>query len=225
MQPATRTSGRRGRSHSLYRRQPRRVPDIVADEQLRRFFASLRSWRDRALVLLMWVSCLWIGEAVAVGFGDIECSRRSIAIPPGKGGQPRTVYMDGVTFAALNRYLDTERRDRFPEVDVVFVALKGTARGRPLSVNALQQLVRYHAHKCGLVHLHAHLFRHTGITQLVQQGMAEPAVRKLVGHKRPESLLPYLHLADGYVEVEFRRAQAGLDPQGLLEAMETGGMP
>jgi integrase/recombinase XerD len=224
VQPATRLSGRRGRRHSLYRRQRQRVPDIVADEHLRAFFASLRTWRDRALVLLMWVSCLRIGEAVAIRFGDIECSRRSIAIPAGKGGAPRTVYMDATTFAALNRYLDTERRDLAPEVDAVFVALKGPARGRPLTVNALQRLIRYHAHRCGRAGLHAHRFRHTGITQLVQQGMAEPAVRKLVGHKRPESLLPYLHLADGYVEAEFRRAQAGLDPQQLLDAMERGGV-
>ena len=201
------------------------MPDVVLEDPLRAFFGALPTWRDRALVLLMWVSCLRVGEAVAIRFQDIECSRRSIAIPPGKGGEPRTVYMDGATFAALNRYLDTERRDLFPQVDEIFVALKGTARGRPLTVNAVQRLVRYHARKCGLAELHPHRFRHTGITQLVQQGMAEPAVRKLVGHKRPESLLPYLHLADSYVEAEFRRAQAGLDPRGLLEAMETGGLP
>ncbi len=225
MQPATRLSGRRGRCHSLYRRQRQPVPDIVADEPLRAFFASLRTWRDRTLVLLLWVSCLRIGEAVAIRFEDIECSRRRIAIPAGKGGAPRTVYMDAATFAALNRYLDTERRDLAPEVDAVFVALKGPARGQPLTVNALQRLIRYHARKCGRPELHAHRFRHTGITQLVQQGMAEPVVRKLVGHKRPESLLPYLHLADGHVEEEFRRAQAGLDPRGLHDILEPGGQP
>ena len=46
--------------------------------------------------------------------------------------------MDRYTFAALNTYLDEERRDLLPEVDEIFVAFKGIARGRPLTVNALQ---------------------------------------------------------------------------------------
>ena len=133
--------------------------------------------------------------------------------------------MEQHTFAALNGYLDSERRDLARDVDEVFVALKGAARGRPLSVNAVQQGIRYYAAKCGAPGLHAHLFRHTGITHLVQQGMAEPALRAFVGHRRPESLLPYLHLADRYVEDEFRRAEGAFEPAWLRELTVRRGMP
>ncbi|MEZ4614407.1 MAG: site-specific integrase [Caldilineaceae bacterium] len=206
---------------SLYRRQAQRVPDILSEDELQTFFAALPSWRDRTLVLLMWVSCLRIGEAVAVRFQDIECSRRSIHIPVAKWGNVRTVFMDPTTFAALNRYLDEERKDLFPEVDQLFVAFKGKARGRPLSVNAVQKMLKYHAARCDLPHIHAHLFRHTGITQLIQQGMTEPVVRQFVGHRSPDSLLPYLHLTDDFVENEFENAQSGLDLTGWLG---TGGL-
>ena len=209
---------------SLYRRQPARVPDVVAEPDLRRFFDALPSWRDRTLMLLMWVSCLRISEAVGIGFADIECSRRSIRIgAAAKGGRPRTVFMDPLTFAALNRYLDAERGALFPEVEAVFVAFRGRARGQPLTANAVQHLLAYHARRCGVAALHAHLFRRTGITQLLRQGMAEPVVRALVGHRRPESLLPYVHLCDTTVETEFARAQAGLDPAGVLGSARAGG--
>ena len=125
--------------------------------------------------------------------------------------------MDQLTFAALNRYLDEERRDFFPNVDQIFVAFRGKAYGRPLSVNAVQKMLRYYAEKCGLPHVHAHLFRHTGITQLVQQGMSEPAIRDMVGHRSPESLSPYLHLCDEFVESEFEQAQAVLNPSIWLD--------
>jgi hypothetical protein len=49
--------------------------------------------------------------------------------------------------------------------------------------------------------------------------MPEPAIRKLVGHRHPDSLLPYLHLGDDFVETEFEAAQARLNsapPLGLL---------
>lgn len=205
---------------SLYRRQAQRVPDILKECELQTFFASLPSWRDRTLVLLMWVSCLRISEAVAICFSDIECSRRSIHIPVAKGGNTRTVFMDTTTFAALNRYLEEERKGLFPEVDQLFVAFKGKARGHPLTINAVQKLLKYHANRCELPHIHAHLFRHTGITQLVHQGMAEPAIRRFVGHRRADSLLPYLHLADDYIATEFEKVQAGLEQ---MSSFETGG--
>jgi integrase len=131
--------------------------------------------------------------------------------------------MDQFTFAALNRYLDQERGHLFPDEEHIFVAFKGKARGRPLSVNAVQKMLRYYAERGKISHLHAHLFRHTGITQLIQQGMPESAIRKLVGHRHPSSLLPYLHLVDTFVETEFQQAQAGLNLAAWLELPPAGG--
>ena len=223
---APRPDGRRRPepSQSLYRRQPQRLPDIIADEHLRSLFAALPTWRDRTLVLLMWISCLRVSEAVALRFEDIECSRRSLRIVTPKGGHPRVVFMDRFTFEALNRYLDAERGQLFPDEPSLFIALKGQARGRPLSINAVQKLLRYYARKTGLPHLHPHLFRHTGITQLVQQHMPEPAIRQLVGHHRPESLLPYLHLGDDFVATEFERAQAALNAASRFQLPSPGGV-
>ena len=174
-------------------------------------------------MLLMWISCLRISEVVAIRFSDIECSRRSIRLPVTKGRNPRMVFMDQHTFGALNRYLDDERGRLFPDVDAVFVAFKGPARGRPLTVNAVQKLIDYYATQCDLPYLHAHLFRHTGITQLVQHHMAEPAIRQLVGHRSPESLLPYLHLGDDFVAAEFEQAQAAFELTRPTANRLTGG--
>jgi integrase len=80
------------------------------------------------LILLLWLSCLRVSEALSIRFEDIECSHRSIHIRRGKGDLERIVYMDRYTFAALNKSLDEERHDLFPEVDEIFVAFKGKAR-------------------------------------------------------------------------------------------------
>jgi site-specific recombinase XerD len=170
------------------------------------------------------MSCLRISEALSIRFEDIECSNRSIRIRHGKGDIERVVYMDRYTFAALNTYLDEERRDLFPDMKEIFVAFKGKTRGQPLSVNALQHAIDYYANQCGLS-LHAHLFRHTGITQLVTQGMSEPAIRKLVGHRNARSLEPYLHLSDRFVEAEFTKAQNVLHPERWLRPVDEGGLP
>lgn len=208
---------------SLYRKQPERIPNIVAEEDVQRFFDALPTWRDRTLVLLMWMSCLRISEAVSLRFADVECSNRSLRIQHGKGDLARTVYMDHYTFAALNKYLDEERRELFAEVDEIFVAFKGVARGRPLSVNAFQHTIEYYAKQCGLPYVHAHLFRHSGITQLVVQGMPEAAIRQFVGHQHIDSLRPYLHLSDEFVASEFHRAQEAFRPPSALGFPPLGG--
>jgi site-specific recombinase XerD len=211
-------------TQGLYRKQSQPVPEIVPENDLQAFFKTLTCWRDRTLVLLMWISCLRISEAVNIRFQDIECSRRSIYIPVTKGNNPRTVYMDALTFSALNQYLDRERKTLFPNVPQIFLSYKGIARGTPLSVNAVQKMIKYNAEKCALSDLHAHLFRHTGITQLVQQGMPEPAIRNMVGHRNPNSLSRYLHLCDQFVETEFERAQAVFTSLSWLEADLAGGV-
>jgi integrase/recombinase XerD len=221
--PFQRSRHERRRRASLYRKQGERVPDALATEQLQTLFGAVHTWRDRTLILLMWVSCLRISEALAIQFDDIECSHHSIQIRTGKGGHPRTVYMDALTLEALNRYLDHERCDLAPEEPHVFVALKGCARGQPLSVNSVQKLLAYHAKRGHLDTFHAHLLRHTGISQLIQAGMAEPAVRKLVGHRHPASLEPYLHLKDAFVADAFATAQQGLDLATYRALLTEGG--
>jgi integrase/recombinase XerC len=171
----------------------------------------------------MCVSCLRISEALAIRFKDIECGRRSIFIPVTKNRDSRTVFMDVFTFEALNRYLDLERRNLYPNVDNVFIGFKGVSRGKALSVNAFQQLVRYYARKCGLPYLHSHLLRHVGITSLVKTKMPEPVIRKFVGHKDPKSLEPYLHLDTSYIEEEFERSQAAFTLPHVIRKQLIGG--
>jgi site-specific recombinase XerD len=221
--PFRRSRYQRRRRASLYRKQPERIPNVLATEHLQTLFGAVHTWRDRTLILLMWISCLRISEALAIQFDDIECSNHSIQIRAGKGGHPRTVYIDALTLEALNRYLDHERRSLVPEEPHVFVALKGRARGLPLSVNSIQKLLVYHAKRGHLQAFHAHRLRHTGITQLIQAGMAEPAVRKLVGHRHPASLEPYLHLNDEFVADEFATAQQGLDMATYRALVTEGG--
>lgn len=224
IQPQTRHLYARRSHQSLYRKQAQRIPKVFSTDELQTFLGALRTWRDRALVMLMWISCLRVSEVVAIRFEDLECSHRRIHIPVSKGQHARMVFMDPLTFSALNRYLDKERQTLFPNVEQVFVAFKGRTRGSQLTVNAVQKMIRYYAEKCGLADVHAHRFRHTGITHLVQQGMSEPAIRSMVGHSSPDSLTPYLHLSDEFVAQEFEKAQVALQAYaGFEERGSPGG--
>jgi len=208
--PRMNLSKNQQRNLGLYRRQGQRIPTIFNEDEIFSFLNSLRTWRDRSIVMLMWICCLRVSEVVAICFDDLECSHRRIHIPVSKNHNARMVFMDTDTFSVLNRYLDEERQFQFPNIEQVFVGFRGKAKGKPLSANAVQKMVKYYGNKCGILDVHAHRFRHTGITRLVQQGMPEPVVRKFVGHSSPESLTPYLHLSDDYIAKEFDKAHEAL---------------
>jgi site-specific recombinase XerD len=218
--PRTNLSKNQQKNLGLYRRQGQRIPSTFNEDEIFSFLDSLRTWRDRSIVMLMWISCLRVSEVVAICFDDLECSHRRIHIPVSKNRNARMVFMDSLTFSVLNRYLDEERQFHFPNIEQVFVGFKGNAQGLPLSVNAVQKMVKYYGNKCGLLNVHAHRFRHTGITHLVQQGMPEPVIRKFVGHSSPDSLTPYLHLSDEYVAKEFEKVQAAYETFIGFELLE-----
>jgi len=66
VRPAPRSRNGRRAVSSLYRRHPARIPHILPPADLRAIFVALPSWRDRTLMLLMWVSCLRVSEVVAL---------------------------------------------------------------------------------------------------------------------------------------------------------------
>jgi site-specific recombinase XerD len=83
--------------------------------------------------------------------GDLRPVERRVFIAQGKGGHQRLVPISGRFFASVARYLDAERP---PEAttDPVLVVLKGPRRGRALSEDGLDEIVRAARARAGLAH-------------------------------------------------------------------------
>lgn len=118
--------------------------------------------------------------------------------------------ISGRFFASVARYLDGERP---PEAttDQLFVVLKGPPRGRPLSVDGLDEIVRAARARAGLAHATCHELRHTCLTRLREAGMALEAVQAQAGHRSIESTRIYLHLANDWLAGEYLRAVEAID--------------
>ena len=106
-------------------------------------------------------------------------------------------------------YLDTERPDT--DTDRVFVVLKGVRRGRPLSEDGLDEIVRAARLRAGLAHATCHELRHTCLTRLREAGMALEAIQAQAGHRSIESTRIYLHLANEWLAGEYQRAVSAVD--------------
>ena len=205
---STRRRGRRSGVPLV--RTPRTLPKVLDPGEVNALLGALRRWRDRAMVEAMVLGGLRRCEVLGLRLEDLRAVERRVFIVEGKGGHQRLVPISGRFFASVARYLDAER-PREATTDRVFVVLKGPRRGRPLSEDGLDEIVRAARARAGLAHATCHELRHTCLTRLREAGMALEAVQAQAGHRSIESTRIYLHLANDWLAGEYLRAVEAID--------------
>jgi site-specific recombinase XerD len=211
---ARRPGVRRGGGGRALIRTPRTLPRVLSPADVDALIAALRRHRDRAMVEAMVLGGLRRCEVLGLRLGDINAGERRVFIAEGKGGRQRIVPVSARFFATLGRYLEEER----PEMAVterVFVVLKGSRRGEPLSAGGLDEIMDGAKGRAGLSQATCHQLRHTCFTRLREAGMALEAIQAQAGHASIESTRIYLHLANDWLAGEYLRAAEAIDAQAV----------
>jgi site-specific recombinase XerC len=74
-------------------RSPDALPQILSQGEIDRFLGSLRTYRDRAIFLVMLLSGLRKEEVTHLRLADIDVGQRKILVRQGKGGHQRRVFV------------------------------------------------------------------------------------------------------------------------------------
>ena len=193
-------------------RRTRRLPKILTPVEVDALTAALRTHRDRAMVAAMVLGGLRRCEVLGLRMEDLRVAERRLFIAEGKGGHQRLVPVSARFFVTVQAYLDAERPPGL-STDRVFVLLKGPARGKPLAVRGLDEILAGARRRAGLSHASCHELRHTCLTRLREAGMALEAVQAQAGHVSIESTRIYLHLADDWLASQYRKAAEVIDAQ------------
>ncbi len=199
---ATRRQGSRG---PALIRSPRTLPKILTPDEVNTLMAVLRTHRDRAMVEAMLLGGLRRCEVLGLRFEDLRPGENQVFVADGKGGHQRLVPMSPRFFRTLSVYMETERPQE-SNTELLFVALKGTARGQRLAEDGLDKIMSNAKKRAGLLHCSCHELRHTCLTRLREAGMALEAVQAQAGHRSLDSTRVYLHLANDWLAAEYIRA-------------------
>ena len=213
----TRRSRHRGERGLPLVRGVRRLPRILEPGEVEALMGSLRTSRDRAMVQAMVLGGLRRCEVLGLRLEDLRLGEWRVFIVDGKGGHQRLVPVSQSFFATVADYLNDERPTDAP-TDRVFVALKGQRRGRPLSADGLDTVLSAARARAGLVHGTCHELRHTCFTRLREGGMAIEALQAQAGHRSIASTRIYLHLGDGWLADEYKRAAEAIEAQATIGA-------
>lgn len=190
---------KRNRRSELRMRVPRDLPKDIDRELAEKVIETAVSWRDKALLTLLYRSGQRIGDwcdgrghgVLGMRLSDLDHAGRTIVVRL-KG--PRHEHRVPVTddfWMLFERYVGAERGD--VDTDAAWVGRR-KATGRPLTYAAFEASVRYIGKKLG-ANVSAHMFRHA----------VARAVVEVAGIKAAQELLGHAHItttADTYARVD-----------------------
>jgi site-specific recombinase XerD len=206
---------RRPRSALLRLPEEQRVLRPLSDPQATRFFQSLRCWRDRAMVLLLWALGLRSDELLRLRLGDLDLHHLCVTVY-GKRRKERALPLAEPVVKPLLHYLALER-PATACTPHLFVVLKGPYRGQPMRYSTLRQLFRYHRRKTQIPLAHPHRFRHTFGANMTRAHLPLPVLARMMGHSSAQTTLRYIALHDEELRAAYFQALNDLK-EGLPHA-------
>ncbi len=192
---------------------PRYLPET--DMQRLESFVGQRLTQPDPLVRLE-NTCFWVlahtgiraSECVDLRRQDLDLAARRLMIRQGKGQRDRVVYLSDLAATALHHYLlDIHLNPTSP----LFVR----PSGRPITYRWLRQHIAALGLAAGKIAVSPHRLRHTLATRLLNAGMKETAIQKLLGHEQLSTTMIYARISDKTVQTDYQQAMHQIEAQQL----------
>jgi len=171
-------------------RTPLAVPEVQA------LFAAcdqtLVGLRDRAMLALLAIQGWRIGEVLGLRLDDLgEESGHKVAVVRGKGGRVDRVTLSAWTWEAVTTWCETAGI----EDGAVFVVVGRSGalvQGKPMSQQSAWKRLRMLGRRAGIRrNVHAHLLRHTAVTELLVADVPLHRVQDFARHASPSTTRRY----------------------------------
>ena len=180
-------------------RKPKREPHVLEQTDFLRMVARaglhpISGTRDMAIIRFLWATGVRRAEIANLLLDDVDLEER-VATVVGKGDKERLVVFDEQCCEWLDFWLQ-DREESWPKregVETFFITIDGYQM-KPETVSAI---VKTCAREAGLQgQVWAHLFRHSRLTLLLNNGMAIQDVAKLAGHSNINTTARYHHAGE-----------------------------
>jgi len=179
----------------------RRLPQLLAESELKRFFRAIQDTGDvqqEILLKLLFYTAVRVSELVHIKVTDVDLDGCKIFINRGKGAKDRYILFPASFRLVLKSHLEKKTGHRY---------LFETRRFGPFTTRRIQQIVQHYREKAGITQpVHPHLFRHQMLTFLTSRGLSDAQIQLISGHETKKSLEVYQHLSLESVERAYQHA-------------------
>lgn len=176
-----------------YQKKARRLPQVLAPEEVEALFAAATHPKYRTLFMTMYAAGLRPSEARHLKVEHIESWHMAIRVEQGKGRKDRYLMLSPRLLEALRDYWRHERPRPF--------LFPGQDPSMPISSSAVEKMLQRAARAAGIrKHVTPHTLRHCFATHLVHAGVDIRTVQTLLGHRSLRSTEIYTHIAGDYLQ-------------------------
>jgi len=168
-------------------------------------FEAQGNSRDYAILLTFLKSGIRESELAALEIGDIDFVHDELIVREGKGKKERKIPLMPELKRVLKRYLaDRDQQDNIVDDETLFLARNGTS----LNPSSIRKLVKKYYTKAGVRKSGVHTLRHTFSAHNVNNGMPIADLQKVLGHKKKETTLKYIHAVSSSLRETMLKTQA-----------------
>jgi site-specific recombinase XerC len=178
----------------------------LTEEEVRSIFAaSYDDPMDYAIMTMLYYGQFRNNELRNLNVRDIDIERMKARINNGKGNKSDEINMHPTAIKAVQRWLQVRPKSK-KAGDALFISKEGTR----LSKTPLDKRVKRYAVKAGVTkRVYPHLFRHTCISHMADNGATLPEIQRQSRHKDIKTLMVYIHPNEKKARDAYMRTVAG----------------
>ncbi len=150
--------------------------------------------RDTAIVYVLTYGGLRRSEAASISWEDLiqEGAFHVLKLPVTKSGAPQDIKLQPIVIHHLEEYKNTLLLHRYPTGGKVFLGHSNRSRGKPLTAQSINLIVKRYALRAGVPErITAHMFRHTCCTLAIEGGAKPQQVQAHLRHKDLKTTMRY----------------------------------
>lgn len=153
----------------------KKAGDLLTSQEVQAMVDACRTSRDRALILTLYEGGFRVGEIGQLRWGDLKVGAKGIAVNLDfKTGIPRYIRL------VMSKQFIAEWRADYPRPVTPDAPVFLTERDKPVTYGGLSSQIKRIAQRAGITkRITPHLFRHTRITHLLQEGMKESTLKMI----------------------------------------------
>ena len=174
-------------------RREEKEPHILYKEQYKALlYEASENVRDYAIIQTFLQTGIRLSELANVRVDDMDLEHRILTVRQGKGKKDRQIPLVDDVVKALRNYLRYRNTQLIVDDDILFLAKNGTS----LNVSTVKYTVAKYVKKAGIrKKVSVHTLRHTFGAHKADKHMGLATLQELMGHKKKETTLKYIHLA------------------------------
>jgi site-specific recombinase XerD len=174
-------------------RREEKEPHILYKEQYKALlYEASDNLRDYAIIQTFLQTGIRLSELANLRVDDVDLEHRILTVRQGKGKKDRQIPLVDGAVKALRNYARYRNTEIILDDDVFFLAKNGTS----MNVSTIKYLVAKYVKKAGIrKKVSVHTLRHTFGAHKADKNMGIATLQQLMGHKKKETTLKYIHLA------------------------------